>query len=319
MSDTNQPTYEEDEITLKEVILKIQEFILEAWRHKWWILAAVALGTAAHAEQITVFGPWLGPDQANVEQVLSAQMGKAGPPMDGRDFHIGDLSRGILPPAAPLAISTPEIVALGLTGVPEFGPDTVTEKVYRLPEGKLAALTELMVRSDVPVLVSPGDESITVHGTMADPRWLDPTIEHDAVDRLIGGIKDTDRQSVLPAGANRVGHVEHKRRLAVFVLADARAVQPDLRQIVHRPEPQQTASVGVRTGRRGKLPPVPSHAVIAGKRVLDDPRHLGRLGFRSGHLEPLFFPPHVLRIGRQQPPVAVERNDGGTHRLTRGH
>ncbi|WP_322889184.1 MULTISPECIES: ABC transporter substrate-binding protein [unclassified Yoonia] len=35
-------------------------------------VAAVALGSAAQAEQITVFGPWLGPDQANVEQVLAA-------------------------------------------------------------------------------------------------------------------------------------------------------------------------------------------------------------------------------------------------------
>ncbi|WP_019955151.1 ABC transporter substrate-binding protein [Yoonia vestfoldensis] len=35
-------------------------------------VAAVALASAAQAEQITVFGPWLGPDQANVEQVLAA-------------------------------------------------------------------------------------------------------------------------------------------------------------------------------------------------------------------------------------------------------
>ena len=35
-------------------------------------VAAVALGSAAQAEQITVFGPWLGPDQENVEQVLAA-------------------------------------------------------------------------------------------------------------------------------------------------------------------------------------------------------------------------------------------------------
>ena len=38
--------------------------------------------------------------------VLSAQMGKAGPPMDGKDFHIGDPSWGIPPAAAPLAIAT---------------------------------------------------------------------------------------------------------------------------------------------------------------------------------------------------------------------
>ena len=38
--------------------------------------------------------------------VLSAQMGKAGPPMNGKDLHVGDFSWGILPPAAPLAIGT---------------------------------------------------------------------------------------------------------------------------------------------------------------------------------------------------------------------
>jgi alpha-glucoside transport system substrate-binding protein len=35
-------------------------------------VAAVALGTAARAEDLTVFGPWLGPDQENVEKVLAA-------------------------------------------------------------------------------------------------------------------------------------------------------------------------------------------------------------------------------------------------------
>ena len=36
---------------------------------------------------------------------------------------------------------------------------------YSLPEGKLKALTALMVRPDVPVLVSPGKKSIEVQGT----------------------------------------------------------------------------------------------------------------------------------------------------------
>jgi 2-oxoisovalerate dehydrogenase E1 component len=48
----------------------------------------------------------MNPEPDGVRQVLNAQMGKAGPPMDGRDFHIGDLSRGILPPAAPLSIAS---------------------------------------------------------------------------------------------------------------------------------------------------------------------------------------------------------------------
>jgi len=35
---------------------------------------------------------------------------------------------------------------------------------YQLPGGKLDALTELMIRPDVPILVSPGDEAISRHG-----------------------------------------------------------------------------------------------------------------------------------------------------------
>jgi len=41
------------------------------------------------------------PDAATVRMVLSAQMAKAGPPMNGKDLHIGDLDAGILPAAAP--------------------------------------------------------------------------------------------------------------------------------------------------------------------------------------------------------------------------
>src|SRR5688500_10105106 len=37
------------------------------------------------------------PTAETVRQVLSAQMAKAGPPMDGRDLHVGDLGAGILP------------------------------------------------------------------------------------------------------------------------------------------------------------------------------------------------------------------------------
>ncbi|CAN5888715.1 dehydrogenase E1 component subunit alpha/beta [soil metagenome] len=46
------------------------------------------------------------PDAETVRMVLSAQMAKAGLPMNGKDLHIGDLANGILPAAAPLAIST---------------------------------------------------------------------------------------------------------------------------------------------------------------------------------------------------------------------
>lgn len=45
------------------------------------------------------------PEPETVRRILAAQMGKAGPPMDGKDLHIGDFDRGVLPAAAPLSIS----------------------------------------------------------------------------------------------------------------------------------------------------------------------------------------------------------------------
>ncbi len=54
------------------------------------------------------------PDADGVRQVLSAQMGKAGPPMDGRDLHVGDFHWGVLPAAAPLSISTLTVTGMAL-------------------------------------------------------------------------------------------------------------------------------------------------------------------------------------------------------------
>jgi 2-oxoisovalerate dehydrogenase E1 component len=51
-------------------------------------------------------------DAATVRMVLAAQMGKAGPPMNGKDLHVGDFERGILPASAPLTISA--MTAAGL-------------------------------------------------------------------------------------------------------------------------------------------------------------------------------------------------------------
>src|SRR5262245_54403459 len=43
-------------------------------------------------------------DEDAVRQVLCAQMGKAGPPMYGKDLHTGDWGWGVLPATAPLSI-----------------------------------------------------------------------------------------------------------------------------------------------------------------------------------------------------------------------
>jgi 2-oxoisovalerate dehydrogenase E1 component len=54
------------------------------------------------------------PDPATIRMVLSAQMGKAGPPMDGRDLHIGDFDWGVVPATAPLSISSLTVAGMAL-------------------------------------------------------------------------------------------------------------------------------------------------------------------------------------------------------------
>ena len=54
------------------------------------------------------------PEPETVRMVLNGQMAKAGPPMDGRDLHIGDFSWGILPASAPLSISSLTVAGMGL-------------------------------------------------------------------------------------------------------------------------------------------------------------------------------------------------------------
>jgi 2-oxoisovalerate dehydrogenase E1 component len=54
------------------------------------------------------------PDPVTIGIALTAQMGKAGPPMDGRDLHLGDFEWGILPPAAPLGIGPLTIAGLAM-------------------------------------------------------------------------------------------------------------------------------------------------------------------------------------------------------------
>jgi pyruvate/2-oxoglutarate/acetoin dehydrogenase E1 component/TPP-dependent pyruvate/acetoin dehydrogenase alpha subunit len=54
------------------------------------------------------------PSADGVFRLLNAQGGKAGPPMEGKDLHLGDFSRGILPPTAPLSIATATITGIAL-------------------------------------------------------------------------------------------------------------------------------------------------------------------------------------------------------------
>ena len=62
--------------------------------------------------------------------------------------------------------------------------------------------------------------------------------------------------------------------------------------------------------RRVELAPIPRHAVIPGKRVLDDPRLPGADGVRARSLEPPLLAPEVPGVRRQTPLVALECNHG---------
>jgi 2-oxoisovalerate dehydrogenase E1 component len=76
-----------------------------------------------------------------VRAVLSAQMGKAGPPMDGKDLHIGNIAAGILPAAAPLAIGSLTIAGMAMAfareqaGGPSTSPGTCRVAISYIGEG----------------------------------------------------------------------------------------------------------------------------------------------------------------------------------------
>src|SRR5215472_9110471 len=53
-------------------------------------------------------------DGETVRMVLSAQMAKAGPPMNGKDLHVGDFEAGILPATAPLTIGSLTVAGLAM-------------------------------------------------------------------------------------------------------------------------------------------------------------------------------------------------------------
>lgn len=53
-------------------------------------------------------------DDEAVRMVLSAQMAKAGPPMNGKDLHTGDFGWGVLPATAPLAIGSLSAAGMAL-------------------------------------------------------------------------------------------------------------------------------------------------------------------------------------------------------------
>lgn len=67
------------------------------------------------APLIRDMGVFLAMSGDDVETAINAQAGKVGMPCDGRDLHLGDFSKNILTPAAPLAIATCTLLGLALS------------------------------------------------------------------------------------------------------------------------------------------------------------------------------------------------------------
>jgi 2-oxoisovalerate dehydrogenase E1 component len=53
-------------------------------------------------------------DPSTIRMILNAQIGKAGPPMDGRDIHVADWEWGVLPPTAPLGVNAVNIAGVAM-------------------------------------------------------------------------------------------------------------------------------------------------------------------------------------------------------------
>ena len=112
------------------------------------------------------------------------------------------------------------------------------------------------------------------------------------------------------AGLDPLGDIEHEGRFAALMASYRHAVEPDLGQVVHLPEPQEIPVAGVRIRRGDEIAPIPGHAVIGGKRLLNDPRRLGRLRLRARRFEPLLIAPDIVGIGGQSPAIPVKRYNG---------
>ena len=63
-------------------------------------------------------------DPWTLRMILNAQIGKAGPPMDGRDIHVADWGWGVLPPTAPLGVNAVNIAGVAMAFARE-GSDRV--------------------------------------------------------------------------------------------------------------------------------------------------------------------------------------------------
>ena len=104
-------------------------------------------------------------------------------------------------------------------------------RAYKVSKGKLKALTDLMVRADVPVLVSPGETQIEVHGTPpqhrvfgAFVRMIDP--------KAASATSPTSRSgAAVPSGRGQNAQVNSLRQMLRTVNQQVRSHEQASRQL----------------------------------------------------------------------------------------
>ena len=117
---------------------------------------------------------------------------------------------------------------------------------YSLPKGKLKALTALMVRPDVPVLVSPGKKAIEVQGTPDQHEIFGAFVQliHPDGDDVSSAAEAADRIRALALAINDgalvegkvrakllATHAEHKRAEIQALEIERRALEGEREQL----------------------------------------------------------------------------------------
>jgi len=122
------------------------------------------------------------------------------------------------PPAAPRADAPGEVIV----------------KSYRLPEGKLDALFQLMVRDDVPVPVAVGDGTIEVHATEGQHRVFAAFIHLIHPQSGGRGAAPSGRMSMATPAAPRLRSLEADRARQAIGRARAHADQATVAQLLDK-------------------------------------------------------------------------------------
>jgi hypothetical protein len=92
---------------------------------------------------------------------------------------------------------------------------------YQLSEGKLGALTELMARDDVPIIIEPGDDSITVHGNDLEQAIFKAFVNMISETKKVSQATEPSEPGAAPSYRNWAQLAEQYEKLATEAYRDS--------------------------------------------------------------------------------------------------